>query len=833
VRLFFLSLLVWNFWLLLMWVNNFHISPQEVMRTLRYNFPTGKFSLSILLENWTMYVLAGVALLGGLAVVGRIGLKTSELLERGMTPATKEPLVCFGLGIGVVGSFMLALGLVGLLFAPPLMVSVCVLAMIALWEAWHIHRVIKPALSSLITTIRIPLTPLSRVVLVLAGVITVMGLLNIEAGWDALTYHLRIPSFYVYRHKIYDVWHHYCAVFPSHIEMLYMLSMLVQGDMLGRFVNFSLGVMLVLAVRSLARALDVPAGWAILLLVACPTFLNLTTRSYVDLGFTFLCTLSVLAFLRWWRTGSLSALVVSGLLAGWGMSCKYVGVLMLFAMFAAVLPRLKTAVGLRATLLWNVAAFLPLCPWLLKNWLLKANPVSPFLQGVFGTIEAVPHQLLTDFSSAAPLQSFFVSLPVRAEALFMNFGAINGPLIPIVAGLFPLLALKHYQGLQLPLRRAVLGFTLGWFVLCPDVRFFLPILPVLCVLYAGVIKWLVEQGGVLRGGVRTFVEVNVLVGLLYGAGIQWMFYSPLSMPLGFESTATKLKRVLPPPPFTSYLKDYVNEHLPHDARILYLCHFSTYFVERECIADFHFGQAQITRIIRQGRTAEGIHEKLRQLGVRWLLSTGTGAAQYITIPGFFDVPEGGWREMKRLLAERTEVVWQTNEYTLFRLGPPHAPWPLPALPVYEALQFHEADQALANGRVQEALAAYLDVPDLLKDVGSTYVRQGDGFSGLGKFALAVRAYEHSRVLGVDTPRLRSGLALALLSQGLAAEAMPHAQEAWRQDPLSAQTAAILAGVYATMGQLTTARQWIHEAIRMKPDKVEYRDLAKRIGAFKI
>ena len=125
------------------------------------------------------------------------------------------------------------------------------------------------------------------------------------------------------------------------------------------------------------------------------------------------------------------------------------------------------------------------------------------------------------------------------------------------------------------------------------------------------------------------------------------------------------------------------------------------------------------------------------------------------------------------------------------------------------------------------------MPDLLKDVGSTYVRQGDALSGAGKFALAVRAYERSRTLGVDTPRLRLGLALALLSQGRAAEALPHAQEAWRQNPLSAQTAAILAGVYATMGRLTTARRWIREAIRMKPEMVAYRDMAKRIGGLKI
>ena len=758
-----------------------------------------------------------------------LGVWMARFLDPGRTSSNKEPLIFFGLGLGVIGSMMLAVGFLGLLFAPPVVASFCLLATLALWAIWQVRKRIQPALSDFKASALVSLTPLSCMVIGLAIVVTVMGLLNVELGWDALTYHLRIPSFYVYRHKIYDVWHHYCAAFPSNIEMLYMLSLLLQGDMLARFLNFAVGIMLLLAVRSLARALEVPVGWAMLLLAACPTFLNLTTRAYIDLGFALFCTLSLLTFLRWWSTGSLSALVVSGLLAGWGMSSKYVGVLILGAVFVAMAPRLKRTIGLRAALLWNVAAFLPLSPWLFKNWFFKANPVSPFLQGVFGTFEAVPHQLLTEFSSSRPLYSFLVSLPVRAEALFLNFGAVNGPLMPIVAGLFPLLALAKFQGLHLPLRRAVLGFSLGWFILCPDVRFFLPILPALCVLYAGVIKSLIDRGGVLRSGVRVFLEASLIVGLLYSAGIQWIFYSPFSMPLGFESAATKLKRVLPPPPFTSYLKDFANAQLPQHARILYLSHFSTYFVERECIADFHFGQAHITRIIRQGRTAQGISKQLRQLGIRWLLSTGTGAVQYMQIPGFFDVPEGGWREMKRLLAEQTKVIWQTNEYTLFRLGQPHLPRPLPALPVYEALKFHKADQALARGRVQEALEIYLDAPDLLKDVGSTYVRQGDALSGLRDFARAARAYEHARALGVETPRLRLGLALALLNQGRAAAALPHAQEAWRQDPLSAQTAATLAGVYATMGQRSTAQHWIRKAIRLNPNMNAYQEMAKRIS----
>ena len=92
--------------------------------------------------------------------------------------------------------------------------------------------------------------------------------------------------------------------------------------------------------------------------------------------------------------------------------------------------------------------------------------------------------------------------------------------------------------------------------------------------------------------------------------------------------------------------------MPPGDRILHLCNFSTYYMERECIADFRFGSAHIARFIRDGLDAEGIYRKLRQRGVRWLLHASISTRQYLNIPGFFDVPVRGWAEFKKLLTRR-------------------------------------------------------------------------------------------------------------------------------------------------------------------------------------
>ena len=237
----------------------------------------------------------------------------------------------------------------------------------------------------------------------------------------------------------------------------------------------------------------------------------------------------------------------------------------------------------------------------------------------------------------------------------------------------------------------------------------------------------------------------------------------------------------------------------------------------------------MTRILREGRPAEGQAKRLRQLGISWLLSTGTGAVQYADIPGFFDAPATAWREWRRLFAERTEAVWQTHEYTLYRVTARHAPRPLPALPVYEALALRAADAALYAGHPAEALAVYASPPLALRGVGSVAAREGEALALLGRFPQALGAYGRALAAGSDTPRLRADIALVLLRMGKPAIALAYAEEAWRQDPRSAQTAAALAGVTATLGRLPEAREWVALAQRLAPGTRAYDDLAVQIG----
>jgi len=825
MKLILVLLFAWNLLLLLLWSPLFMLNPVHIVEAFRQYFIKPEFSFAVLTANWSLFITAAADLAGILGASWWAGGTIARLISPALA---RLSLARLGFGLGFAATGVLATGMAGLLFAPPSWIVHPLLALIGAACAWKARTFIRSIPSGFPGLP--PLTPLTKGVLALAGFIVLTGLPNVEMAWDALTYHLRLPSFYVYHHKFYDVWHHYCAPFPFLIEMTYTLGLLLQGECLARYINGAFSILLLCSLAALAREVGVRGRWAFLLVAASPLFLVLFDRAYIDPGFAFFLTASLVLFARWWRTGSASALLASGIFAGFGLSCKYTGIFFVAGIAAAGAGRLNSRSGRRAALLWAAAALLPFLPWLAKDYLLRGNPFWPYLGSLFGTHADIPLDVTPFFAKESPLISWFANFPTRITALAFDNGRVDGPLLPAIAGFLPLVARTPATPILKMLRRAVLGYLAAWFMLAPDARFLLPILPAICLLVESAVEDFMATSNAARSMTRTFLEAGLIWGAYSGAAIQWVFFAPFSMPLGLETAHSKLEIGLTPPPWTSYARDYINANTPSNARIMFLCHFSTYYVERECIADFHYGTSRITKILLERRTAPEIDKKLRQIGFRWLLSTGPGAGQYLKIPGYFDVPIGIWKEWKRLLSERAEAVWQTDNYTLYRLGQRHEPRPLPALPVFEAIEFQKADEALDQGRPNDAIQLLKKVSPLMQDVGSTWLRSGDARNLMGDYPGALRDFQKAVSLGVNHPRLHLGMAHALLRLGRAPEALPHAEEAWRMNPLSAYTAATAASVQGTVGNFARARLLINKALKMSPDDKNYQIISRQLDS---
>jgi hypothetical protein len=819
-----LLIAAWNILLLAVWAGRFRPDLFRLADVMGRNFPSPSGWPATLAGNWAGFLAEGAAFMGIVAVAGALGrgfARWTSSSRRG-SPGV---LVEYGTGLGFLSVGVLGAGLDGLLFAPPRGVGVPVLAVLGARECWRM-RAYRARLGAIFEWPAMPRAASAALALLLA--VSLAGVLNIELGWDALTYHLRLPSFYLYRHKLYDAWHSYYAFFPSNVEMLFMAGQAACGDLTARLLNALFAFLLLATTARTARALGVPAGWPVLLVACSPLFLLLATRCYADLGAAFFVALSLLLLVRWRGGGGPSALVASGVLAGFGMGSKLPVAAFWFAAAFALAARSRGRAGNFA--LWNCALWPVFLPWLARSFLLRGNPVYPFLSPLLGMPASRAGDYVLPFEGLSTAGSTVRNaLSARLEAIVFDAGHIEGPMVPVFGGILPFLAFRPVTEGGRMARRAVAAYFVLWIALFPEIRFILPVIPAMAALAFGGLHRLVAGSAAFTRWARATLVTSALAGAMVAACLQLRDFHPLSIPLGLETPREKAGRLILPAPFTGYLAGAVGKRVPPGDRILFLCHFSSYYVERECITDVHFGRAKITDIIREGRDADGIARRLRQRGIGWLLLTGTGAAIYRHVPGFFDVPDGGWEEWKRMLERRTGVAWQTNYYVLLRVTPPHEPRPLAVLPVYEALEFAAADEDLREGRFVEAAVAYLKCPPLLEDVGSRWSRLGIALGGMGRHAEALRSFENATSLGFRAPRTLWGMAVSLLRLKRPEEALRAAEEAWGMDPRSAPTAALLAALEAGRGRREDALGWARKAVDLEPGSAEYGKMLDRLA----
>lgn len=355
--------------------------------------------------------------------------------------------------------------------------------------------------------------------------------------YDSLLYHLSVPKLDVERGWIAPAWNRALphVLFPALMHHLYRFALVLAGEPAVQMVHGLFGLVAAMAAASLVRRLGfdvwVAALAAILFLATRVVVWEMATAE-VDVALAAYTALALVAYVAVREHRSLGLMILVGVMLGAAMSVKHHGIVVGICFGVAILlDVVLKRVLFPYAVVTGLAAFLVFTPHLIRSYLLTGNPLFPILNRLFitdtrtffdgtnllyGTGRGLLDVLIAPWAfSVAPMQ-FFDGMVLGA---------------PYYLALVPLAWIARRQmGAALPGAIIAAAYYFIWFYgLSQQVRFLLPVLPILAVFGAigAVAMW---------GAVRAYTWAAVAFILLVGTLTlnQAMFvgiYSALRLPV--------------------------------------------------------------------------------------------------------------------------------------------------------------------------------------------------------------------------------------------------------------------------------------------------------------
>lgn len=435
--------------------------------------------------------------------------------------------------------------------------------------------------------------------------------------WDVLAYHLADPKVFIANHRITPLPTDHHSNFPMLMEMLYATALLFNGYSLANYFHLITLILLILGLIGIGTRYYHPAvGFlAAFLVTTTPLVLWESTTAYVDIAGACYSSLALFALFPLWDGREKyspqllrECAVVAGLLMGFNLGVKYLGIISFGLLGLAILFNRKSLVYF---LIYGCIAILVGAPWYIKNAVLMFNPIYPFYyrlfphsrywslsreiaynseQNRFGFAHsllkapriAIIHCIEVPWQILASVQKYF-------NGGEYNFGALIGGLYQ--AFCFPLLLFRDVpRTLRITLLLALCQLLI-WFFLAQIGRYLLQFVP-LFALGAGYVAWslLAERSENLLPRIAKIGALVVLVGqaiyLLFG-----LFFIPSSgqeafnfmlrtgLPISDLRIADVASILLEPNGFDRFLsrtfdaynaEKWINSHTaPHDGVILF------------------------------------------------------------------------------------------------------------------------------------------------------------------------------------------------------------------------------------------------------------------------
>jgi len=410
-------------------------------------------------DLWLVLLTDGVLAAASIAAAAGWGAWPTRWLGFAGRQLGQQVCIATALGLGLLSSMTLALGIAGLLNRPVAWVllaagGVLGLARLYLAQGRRAEAVggptrVRENVGHPAVRAAVPLLLAVPLAITLFGASLPPGMLWQEEanGYDVLEYHLQGPREYFEAGRITFLPHNVYTSFPQQMEMLYLLLMHLLGRVYAaalpaQLLHASCGLLAVIALGCWTRP-----GWPrqITMLIAgsTPWLAHVGCLAYVENGMLFFAAVTAGLIIDTERArprDSSRPALTAGFCAGLAGACKYTAVpFVAVGLALAWLVAMRASVGQRARRIavFAAGALLAFSPWAFRNVSFTGNPVYPFAYAWFGGANwsAEQAQQWSDGHSVPPEHDSIASrLNIAARELFASFDEETGALRPSLFG---------------------------------------------------------------------------------------------------------------------------------------------------------------------------------------------------------------------------------------------------------------------------------------------------------------------------------------------------------------------------------------------------------------
>jgi hypothetical protein len=520
------------------------VTPTVLARLVRPQLTL--FALAVMTAGVVIALATGAGALPDLFVVVVIGLAAHTLgrlaLGTLVSSSISSPLETFvlaiGLGAGLLGLIALALGVLGWLRLPAVLVVVVPLAALAIWRLGTTlaRRVDTRDGRALLSRAWHPSWVHTILLSVTAAFLGVGMILAVapEVRSDAVRVHLPIVRAIAEQGQVPALDYLGTARWPVNGHALYAMGFSLHGQLAAKMLHTGAVWLTVAAAGALgARYAGITAGVAAAALIASmPVMVWEAGVGYVDALPVLYALLGALCLLRWQNDGRIPWLLLLGMMLGFGVASK-----LTFAFSGAALVLTLLIVGrggatFRSRLIaigWvAVGGLMTAGPWLARSiWLTGELPgLSLFLDAVRRGPGETPASLSTlpEFGLGRGLLGL-ITMPIQLTFRSQLFGEN----LPGFIGVALLLLLPTL--VCLPRRRAtatlavvVFGQYLLWFLTAQYIRYFLPTLALLATLLGAGFAGFLDRARNRLGSVMPTASFAVAGSLIVALSTSPLFF---------------------------------------------------------------------------------------------------------------------------------------------------------------------------------------------------------------------------------------------------------------------------------------------------------------------